>query len=330
MDEIRESETGWSSDPLCDGAALATPGPVNGGFSSQHHSDGLDLGDATKRIADALQGALAHVERAVFDRADSDRSATKATFDQLSGEVREFGRQLSEVRAEVKSAAQYESETRSMLAVRDERLSQLESELRAAQDSVVTLTDARRAMEERTQELSNLLATMETRITALTQTVEGLDKSLQSYGEAARGTSDLCERVVDTQESLNARLDEHSATIEQLTADAAHRGKLIDNLVSSLRTLDGRRGSRQVVNREVRVVTIDEKEVSIGGVVVDVSDSGLGVRLAAPVPMHSRLRLDIEGTRIVGEVAYCRKQGALHRIGLKSVCEESDRPKVEE
>ena len=171
---------------------------------------------------------------------------------------------------------------------------------------------------------------MDTQVTALAQAVEGLAKNLQSYGQAASGVSAFCERVVESQESVNARLDEQALTIEQLTADAAHRGSLVDNLISSLRGLDARRELRQDVGHDVKVAMIDEMEVSIGGRVVNASDSGLGLRLESPVPLGSRLSLDVGGTQLVGVVAYCRKQGASHSVGLKSVRQEKDRAEVKE
>ncbi len=329
MSESCESKAAVDLIPGVDGSVLTLPATTDGGFSVQHRSDGQDLGEATKRLAEAIQWALAQIEREAHDRAESDRTATKAGLEQLSAEVRQVERQLTDVRAEVQSAVQRESETCSSRAALDERSSQMESDLHAVRDHVLMLTDSRSALEEQAQNFSSRLAGMETRVTALAQTVDGLAKSLQSYAQAAGGVSAFCERVVESQASLNARLDEHDLTIEQLTAEAAHRRSLIDNLISSLRGLDGRRGSRQNVDRDVKVVMIDEREASIGGLVVDASDSGLGLRLETPVPFGSRLRLDVGGTQLVGEVVYCRKQGASHRVGLKSVREEKDRAEVE-
>ena len=71
---------------------------------------------------------------------------------------------------------------------------------------------------------------------------------------------------------------------------------------------------------------IDQEEASIGGNIVDASETGVGMRLESPVPVGSRLRLDVGGKQLVGEVAYCRKQGTAHRVGLKSLPEEEHAP----
>ena len=276
-----------------------------------------------------LQQALAQILSEAHDRVESDLTATKAGLEQLSADVRKVESQLIDVGTEVRSAVQHGSETHSALAVLDKRSCRVESDLQVVQDRVLSLTTFRSASEEQAQNISSRLASVATQVTALALAVERFDKSLQSYGLTAGGVSSLCERVVESQASLDARLAEHATAIEQLRADVAHRGSLMDNLFNSLRSLEGRRESRQDFARDVKVVMVDEAEASISGRVVDVSDSGLGVRLESSVPVGSRLRLDVGGSELVGEVAYCRKQGPSHRVGLKSVSQERDRKEVE-
>lgn len=52
------------------------------------------------------------------------------------------------------------------------------------------------------------------------------------------------------------------------------------------------------------------------GRVLDVSHRGLRLGVPGPIPIGSFLRLEFEGSVILGEVRYCEQQNSWHSIGL--------------
>ena len=281
----------------------------------------LTLEEGTKRIAEALW-TLAQAPQETRQRAEKSKGRIEAALEaigRVSTELGEVRGELAGVHAEMRSVPQRDSGMRATIAEFEDRLRRSEADLQTVRDQILEFGSHRSESHEQLLSLVSETASLSTRLSALDKTIEGLDRSIHTFSQTVDTLSSRCESLRQTHETLQARQSEQASAIEQLQADSAHTGGLMDSLVASLRGLDGRTERRHSINKEVRVVMIGAAETSIRGQVMDASDSGLGLRLPSAIPAGSPIRLDVDGTLILGEVAHCRRRGDSYAVGLKSV-----------
>jgi len=281
-----------------------------------------DLEEGAKRIAEALTWTLKQAAEEARDRAEKDRMRMEAAtnvVERLSDDVRQVRSELARVRVEAESVAQRDSAIHAALAVLEDRSRQGETELDRTKDQVLELLRFQSESSEQARHLASKLSSLDAQVTGFNQVVEGLDKTLRSYGQAAGELSALCEKLAQAQVSLKDQLAEQALAIQQLEADTSHQGSVMDTLLGSLRGIEGRTERRHRIERDVKVVMVGQVEAAISGRTVDASDNGLGLRLAAALPVGSQVRLDVGGASLVGEVTHCRRRGDWYHAGLKSV-----------
>jgi hypothetical protein len=67
----------------------------------------------------------------------------------------------------------------------------------------------------------------------------------------------------------------------------------------------------------VKVTLLGEPETVISGRIVNLSGKGMRLMLESPAPLGAAIRVEIDGTILLGEVCYCYPEGATYAAGLQ-------------
>ncbi len=309
----------WIEAPACSDCDTLSPGREGAVEDAARPQvvESVSLEEGTRRIAEALWRLTQDPVPAREREAERDRKLAAAgeAIDRVSGELHGLSIDLAGVRAELAAGSQRESEVRGAVSSLEDRWRQSESGLKTTQDQ---MGEFQSEAKEQARNLKIAIESLESRLSGLNEAIDRLEQSLRTQSEATCTLSSQCEGLRLAQTSLEERQNEQALVIDQLEADNSRTGSLIDTVAASLRGLDGRAERRRGVEKEIRVAMIGETETSIPGHIVDASETGLGLRLSAAVPVGSRLQLEIDGALFVGEVAHCKRRGEWYTAGLKA------------
>ena len=81
--------------------------------------------------------------------------------------------------------------------------------------------------------------------------------------------------------------------------------------------MDLRSEPRFPADESVRVTVLGGGKLETDGKIVNVSGRGMCLRIRARVPVGAAVRVDIDGSLLLGEVAYCRADSDLYAVGLQ-------------
>ncbi|MEN6537149.1 MAG: PilZ domain-containing protein [Bryobacteraceae bacterium] len=81
--------------------------------------------------------------------------------------------------------------------------------------------------------------------------------------------------------------------------------------------MDLRSEPRFPTDGPVTITVLGPEPSTISGRIVNVSGRGMRFMLDAPVPANAAIRADVEGTLLLGEVAYCYPEGKAYAAGIQ-------------
>ena len=81
--------------------------------------------------------------------------------------------------------------------------------------------------------------------------------------------------------------------------------------------MDRRIESRFHVDESVQVTVLDQTQPVVAGRLVNLSGKGMRLSLDSEVPVGAPVRVDMDGTMLLGEVCYCYPEGATWALGLR-------------
>jgi len=81
--------------------------------------------------------------------------------------------------------------------------------------------------------------------------------------------------------------------------------------------MDQRREPRFRVEAKVKVTVLTEPPVELAGRLVNVSGKGARIVVESPVEAGNPVRVEVDGTILLGEVRYCRRILSKFAIGLE-------------
>jgi hypothetical protein len=81
--------------------------------------------------------------------------------------------------------------------------------------------------------------------------------------------------------------------------------------------MDKRREPRFQVDQPVVLTILTEPQTRLDAVVKNASGRGLGLLSSCPVPAGAPLRIEIDGSIVLGESIYCREDRDGHFIGVE-------------
>ena len=80
--------------------------------------------------------------------------------------------------------------------------------------------------------------------------------------------------------------------------------------------MESRQEPRFEIDQEITVTLLGDTEEVIPAKVVNVSAKGMGLESSRPVDAGAALKIELADTLLLGEVIYCRGQGAGYQIGI--------------
>ena len=81
--------------------------------------------------------------------------------------------------------------------------------------------------------------------------------------------------------------------------------------------MDLRSETRFSTDQPVNVTILGERQMTILGRIANVSEKGMRLLTSAGAPPGVAIRVDVEGTVLLGEVCYCIREGSGYAIGLQ-------------
>ena len=82
--------------------------------------------------------------------------------------------------------------------------------------------------------------------------------------------------------------------------------------------MERRKEHRLSVTEQITLMVLDAPgSHPIEGCVLDVSRSGLQVRLPNPLPCDTVIKIDAGDEQILGRVCYCQADGGAYRVGIQ-------------
>lgn len=81
--------------------------------------------------------------------------------------------------------------------------------------------------------------------------------------------------------------------------------------------MDLRSEPRFPTDEPVKVTVLGDSKVEIDGRIVNVSGRGMRLRINARVPVGAAIRVDVGGSVLLGEAAYCQADGDAYAAGLQ-------------
>ncbi len=81
---------------------------------------------------------------------------------------------------------------------------------------------------------------------------------------------------------------------------------------------DGRSDAREASGLSVTVISLPSRDLSAVGTILDISRSGVGLRIGRPLKPGASMALTWDDTIILAEVVYCIKEEKNYRAGLKT------------
>ena len=81
--------------------------------------------------------------------------------------------------------------------------------------------------------------------------------------------------------------------------------------------MDLRSEPRFPTDEPVRVTVLGGTKFEANGRIVNVSGRGMRLRINARVPVGAAIRVDVDGSLLLGEVAYCQADGEFFAVGLQ-------------
>lgn len=294
--------------------------PVDGGQDAPTKVNGNRLEEAARQIAEALSSTLYDGVRDIRKHAARDQAKLENTAETLAGLVSEFRQvktELTGVQEAVESQNRQRSDLDSTFALFDNRLGRGEAELLGAQDRIAGFSATQAENARQFQACAQAVAASEARLIGLDERLNEVDFRLEEQKAAAGGQKSICEQLEQAQTSLDVRLVSQERTIQELKAEVQRRGSLLDGLLRSLRSLEGRRDSRHAYDKPVRVGVAGLEELAIAGRVVNASESGLGLTLEAPASVGSELQVDLGNKVLCGKVVHCSPIENGYTVGLK-------------
>ncbi len=81
--------------------------------------------------------------------------------------------------------------------------------------------------------------------------------------------------------------------------------------------MDRRSESRFQTDEPVQVTVLGQTQPVVAGRLANLSGKGMRLLLESPVPVGAPIRVDMDGTMLLGEVCYCYPEGAKWAIGLQ-------------
>ncbi len=308
---------GIAADIACGDVAspAAETGPVDG-----VRTHGNRLEEAARQIAEALSWTLSEGVQEIGKQAAKDQARLDSTTETLAGLSAEFGQiktQLAGLQETVESQTPQWSGLNATLALFDNRLRRGETDLLGAEERIVELSTGQVRNELQIQTCALAIASLEARLTGLGERFNETDQRLDQHAEVACRLRSVCERLEQVQASLDARLGPQEQTIRELQTEVRRRGGLMDGLLGSLRSLEGRREHRYLLDKPVKIGPAGPGETAIAGRVVNAAKGGLGLTLDAPAAVNSELRVDTGDEALCGQVVYCNPAGNGYAVGVK-------------
>lgn len=81
--------------------------------------------------------------------------------------------------------------------------------------------------------------------------------------------------------------------------------------------MDQRSEPRYPVVGPAKVTVLGNNPTEIHGSIVNLSGKGMRILLEAAVPAGSAVRIDVDGTVLLGEICYCQPEGFCYAAGFE-------------